>query len=88
MKNDPEDYFWLLLRFDVAKIAEVYQNFATIRARDAKRIAKALGVAAQHAMDVSPSKRRYLLILGVNNCYFVGPDGMWEELFDDGDIEF
>ena len=84
----PDDYFWLLFKFDVAKIVEEYQDFATIRARDAWRIAKALGVAAQHAMDVSPSKRKYLIILAVNNCYWGGPDGMWEELFDEADIEF
>lgn len=39
-------------------------------------------------MDVSPSKRKYLIILAVNNCYWGGPEGMWEELFDDADIEF
>ena len=85
---DPWDLFWVLFKHDVAKIAEEYQDFETIRARDAWRIAKAIGKAAEHSFDVCPIKRQYYLTLAVNDTYLGGPDGMWEELFDDADVEF
>lgn len=72
---------------DVHNIAEEYQNFETIRARDAWRIAKAFGQPASYAFDVLPITRQYYLVLSVNDCYWGGPDGMWQKLLDDADVE-
>lgn len=84
---DPVDLFWALFQHNVRAIAEAYQDFETITARDAWRIAKALGKAAENSFDVCPIKRKYYLVLSVNCCYSGGADGMWEELFDDADVQ-
>lgn len=84
---DPMDLFWVLFRYDVRAIAEAYQDIETITARDAWRIAKAFGKAAENSFDVCPIKRKYYLVLSVNGCYSGGHEGMWEKLFDDGDVQ-
>ncbi|HEV7246227.1 MAG TPA: hypothetical protein VGN93_04475 [Shinella sp.] len=45
---DPMDVFWVLFKHDVHRVEEEYQDFEVITARDAWRIAKAFGYAAQH----------------------------------------
>lgn len=84
---DLMDLFWVLFRYDVRAITEAYQDFERITARNAWRIAKAFGKAAENSFDVCPIKRKYYLVLSVNNVYSGGHEGMWEELFDDGDVQ-
>lgn len=70
---DPLDLFWVLFNHDLKRIADEHQDFETIRARDAWRIARAIGKAAENALDLSPAKRKYHLILAVNGSYLGGP---------------
>ena len=84
---DPLDAFWVLFNERLRLIDEEYQYVEKLRARDAWRIAKAFGHAAQQSFDVLPVKRQFYIGLGVNGRYYGGPDGMWEELFDDADVE-
>lgn len=79
---DPLDHFWVAFGYDIGRMTG-YDFGIPLRAVEAWRIARALGKSAENAISLSPSKRKYLLILAVNNCYWGGPDGMWEELFDD-----
>jgi len=85
---DPLDYFWTCFRYDIGRIQDDLEYVDPLSARDAWRITKAIGKAVENAFDLSPSNLKYLIILAVNNSYWGGPEGMWEELFDEADIEF